>query len=131
MASEYGILTIADLKKLVGYDITAYTDNAGTTQLYTDDEIEALITYAEEYIFAYIHTTYTSSTIPVNVKWAIKSMAKIFMLNRLIADEYIKGKREYNEEVWFEKVVQPRLENEEQNAAMVEVVGIDDYELSS
>lgn len=127
MASTYGILTISTLNNIITYDLTSYTDNAGTTRLYSDESIEAKITLAEEIVFGAIHRTYTLTDIPVNVFWGIKEMSRIYMTNQLIFDGYIKGITPFNEMLYFASTVEPRIQNEEKQGAIADAEGVDDY----
>ena len=127
MASVYGIMTEAELDNLIDYDLTGFKNNAATTRIYPTAFIEAKISHAERFIFGFIHRTYTSATVPVNVKWAIDEMARVYMVNQLIKDTYITTFTAYNEMEWFKQTVQPLIENEEQASAVASAMGVDDY----
>lgn len=127
MASVYGIMTEAELDNLIDYDLTSFTDNAGTTRLYLTAFIEAKISHAERFVFGFIHQTYLLAVVPINVKWAIDEMARIYMTNQLIKDEYIKNFPPYDEMVYFQTNVQPLIENEANEGNIASVDTVDDY----
>jgi len=129
MASKYGIMTEAELDNLIDYDLTSFKDNAGTTRIYPTAFIEAKISHSERFIFGYIHKTYTLTLVPINVKWAIDEMARIYMVNQLIKDNYITNFTAYNEMDYFKANVQFMIDNEEQNGAVADAIGVDDYEV--
>lgn len=130
MASVYGIMTEAELDNLIDYDLTSFKDNAGTTRVYPTAGIEAKISHAERFVFGFIHQTYLLADIPINVIWAIHEMARIYMVNQLIKDNYITNFSPYDEMVYFQTNVQPLIENEATEGAMGEVIGVDDYEVN-
>ncbi len=130
MASIYGIMTEAELDNLIDYDLTSFKDNAGTVRIYPTAFIEAKISHAERYVFGFIHTTYTSVTVPVNVKWAIDEMARIYMVNQLIKDNYITNFSPYDEMGYFQTNIKPMIANEAQEGSLSSIIGVDDYEVT-
>ena len=127
MASVYGIMTEEELDNLIDYDLTTFKDNAGTVRIYPTKFIDAKISHSERFVFGYIHTTYTLALVPINVKWAIDEMARVYMVNQLIKDEYITNFTPYNEMEYFKSAVQPMIENEEKAQAVDSAIGVDDY----
>ncbi|MHA1277094.1 MAG: hypothetical protein ACTSQ8_07905 [Candidatus Helarchaeota archaeon] len=129
MASKYSILSVSDISDLVGVDLTGFKDVAGTTRAYSDDQIEAIITHAEEMVFGHVHQTYTSSTIPDDVLSGVKIMAKLMINNMLVADG-VKHGEIVDELGYFNDLVLPMLLGESQEGSLVEVMSIWDYDWS-
>ena len=128
MASKYGIMTVTTLNNEVSYDITSATE--GSVREYSDAFIEAIITWAEQLIFGLIKTTYTTLTIPDDIEVAIKTMARIRMMNQLIRDNKIEGDI-IDELEYFNTQIKDSIATEQAEGVYFQAQTIQDYEYSA
>ena len=131
MASAYGILTVSGLNGLVNYNIKTTAAN-GTTRLYSDDFLEtAIISMNERLVFGDLKVTYTSDTIPVDVKFAIDKLCKIDMERQLYDDRKIDKEPPYDAITYWKEILYPMLMATRTEKAYVDGEVIDDYELTT
>ena len=128
MASQYGILTVANLSEIVGSDLTALTNHDGSTRVYSDAIIERQISMAERLVFGHMHKTYTSSNIPDEVQWAVEQMARIYMVNLLVRDGYAsEGQGHTDEIIYFKNHIFPLVEDKKMAANLIDFYPVEDY----
>ncbi len=90
MTTAYGIIDIAVLEAYTCKDYSSYVDS-DNNRLYSDTNIEAWISMAERLIVSYCKKTYTNTTAPNDVIFAVTYMAGIFANNQLIKDGLTRG----------------------------------------
>jgi len=128
MASQFGILTVTQLNNLVNFDLTI-TDES-SNRIYSDDFIEAQISQAEYLVFGYVKQEYTSSTIPNDVLYVVREMAKRYMINQLIRDGLL-NEPILDEQEYFKEQFKTLLGPEYMEGLYVSAELIDDYEYDS
>jgi hypothetical protein len=128
MASEYGIMTVTQLNNRVNYDIETTEDG---NRLYSDPFLEAMISDNELLVFGDLKTTYTSATIPTDVKYAIYKCCKMDMEWQLYYDEFIPHSPKYDTLTYWKEILYPMLMATRTEKAYITGETIDEYELLS
>ena len=124
MTSAYGLLTVTELSNALAIDLTLL-ENESHDRIYSDGQIEAQISLAERLVLGEVKQTYTTETIPIEIRWAIETMAKIYMKNILSADGFIQGEN-IDEIRYFNEHIKERILSEEQEGKIVQVISIVD-----
>jgi len=125
MASKFGILTATELANIVNFNLSV-TDES-SVRIYSDAYIEAQISQAEYIVFGFVHQTYTTVTIPNDVMFGVREMAKIYMQNILIRDGFLDGQI-IDEIAYFNDAVKQLLRVAEADGFYIEAALVDHYQ---
>ena len=85
MATTYGLITVAALELLLGGRDLETMDAS-----YTDTEVEAILSFAEEQVIGLSGSTWTSTTITIPVTAALKTFAIFEMESVMIRDGHME-----------------------------------------
>ncbi len=127
MASEFEILTIEKVNKMISFDLLT-TKADGITRKYSDEWIDEQITDNELLVFGDIKLTYTTLTIPNNIYSAIRILTRISVTNQLIRDRVIKDQRIIDVLAYWKEILEPAIQNEQDKGTYVSAVLVDDYD---
>lgn len=127
MASDYGIITIADLEAFATRDYSSYTDSEGNS-LYSDTNIEAWISQAETLVNKVCQQTF-DSTAGKDIKNCVKYVARQFANIQLVEDGILSAERaQILDRDELIKYIESVVGNEQTEGQIKEVEGVDDWE---
>ena len=119
MPSKYNIVNLTEVLKRISVDNASLSDTDGNLLL-PEEDLDECITDADELVFIHIHKVHTGASCPMDVKWAIKKMAIIYIQNLAITHQIFTGET-IDEIIYFDEVIAPKLFPTESKENLIDI----------